>query len=102
MVDNNQLFVARVGDEIVGLAGWKDASLRHVYVHPDWTRRGIASRLLGQVEADFHARTGADEINAGVALHAEPFYLANGYKLIQRARAWDNSEYLEMVKNLRS
>jgi len=79
---------------------WKDANLRHVYVDPDHTRQGIASRLLHHVEADFQSRTGADQIKAGVALHAEPFYVANGYQLIMQARAWDGSEYLEMVKRL--
>jgi hypothetical protein len=56
--------------------------------------------LLGHVEADFRTRTGATRIEAGVALHAEPFYRARGYQLVRRAQDWDGSAYLEMTKGL--
>ena len=101
MIARRQLFVARTAARtIVGLAGWQDGKLRHVYVDPACTRRGIATRLLGHVEADFRTRTGATRIEAGVALHAEPFYRARGYQLVRRAQAWDGSTYLEMIKSL--
>jgi ribosomal protein S18 acetylase RimI-like enzyme len=101
MIASRQLFVARTAARVlVGLAGWKGTQLRHVYVDPDYTRRGIATRLLGHVEADFRARTGATRIEAGVALHAEPFYRARGYQLVRRAQAWDGSAYLEMTRTL--
>jgi len=101
MIASRQLFVARTAARvIVGLAGWKDNRLRHVYVDPAYTRRGIATRLLGHVEADFRTRTGATRIEAGVALHAEPFYQARGYQLVRRAQAWDGSAYLEMTRTV--
>jgi ribosomal protein S18 acetylase RimI-like enzyme len=101
MIASRQLFVARTAARvIVGLAGWQGTQLRHVYVDPAYTRRGIATRLLGHVEADFRTRTGATRIEAGVALHAEPFYRARGYQLVRRAQAWDGSAYLEMIKGL--
>jgi ribosomal protein S18 acetylase RimI-like enzyme len=101
MIASRQLFVARTAARvIVGLAGWKGTQLRHVYVDPAYTRRGIATRLLGHVEADFRTRTGATRIEAGVALHAEPFYRARGYQLVRRAQAWDGSAYLEMTRTL--
>jgi ribosomal protein S18 acetylase RimI-like enzyme len=101
MIASRQLFVARTDARvIVGLAGWKGTHLRHVYVDPAYTRRGIATRLLDHVEADFRTRTGATRIEAGVALHAEPFYQARGYQLVRRAQAWDGSAYLEMVRSL--
>jgi ribosomal protein S18 acetylase RimI-like enzyme len=100
MIAHRQLFVARTAGVLVGLAGWKDGRLRHVYVDPDYTRRGIATELVGQVEADFRARTGATRIEVGVALNAEPFYRARGYQLVRRAQAWDGSTYLEMTRDL--
>jgi ribosomal protein S18 acetylase RimI-like enzyme len=101
MIASRQLFVARTAARIiVGLAGWKGTHLRHVYVDPAYTRRGIATRLLDHVEADFRTRTGATRIEAGVALHAEPFYQARGYQLVRRAQAWDGSAYLEMTRDL--
>jgi GNAT superfamily N-acetyltransferase len=105
MIGQDQLFVAIAttgtpGRGITGLAGWTGRRLRHVYVDPGHTRQGIGTALLRRVEADFARRTGAREITAGVALHAEPFYVANGYTLVRRAIAWDGSEYLEMAKPL--
>jgi nucleoside-diphosphate-sugar epimerase/GNAT superfamily N-acetyltransferase len=97
MIDAGQLLVARMDHLVAGLAGWKDGRLRHVYVDPAYTRRGIASRLLRRVEENF-----SGEVRAGVALHAEAFYLANGYRVVRRATAWDGSAYLEMVKGLAS
>ncbi len=95
-----RLFVARVAGAIAGVAGWRGDRLRHVYVDPACTRQGIATALLRRVEAEMAARTGAAEIRAGVALHAELFYRANGYEVVRRATAWDGSAYLEMSKRL--
>ncbi len=95
-----QLFVARAGGALVGVAGWQGDRVRHVYVDPARTRQGIATALLRRAETEFHARTGGSVIRAGVALHAEAFYRANGYELLRRATAWDGSAYLEMSRRL--
>jgi hypothetical protein len=46
------------------------------------------------------AHSGRTEIRAGVALHAESFYRANGDRLVRHAIAWDGSTYLEMTRTL--
>jgi ribosomal protein S18 acetylase RimI-like enzyme len=99
MAADSTLFVAWKSDEIVGVAGWKGPHLRHVYVDPAHTRQGIASQLLEVVESDFRASTGADHIDAGIALYAEGFYIANGYRVLKRATAWDGSGYFEVRKD---
>lgn len=100
MIDAGRLFTARVGDDTVGLAGRAGTVLRHVYVDPGQARRGIGTALLRHVEADARDRDGASVLSAGVALHAESFYLANGYRLVVRATAWDGSAFLRMIKRL--
>jgi ribosomal protein S18 acetylase RimI-like enzyme len=100
MIEEEQLFVARLDQQIAGLAGWRDDRLRHVYVWPAYARRGLATALVRQAERDFRARTGRPVIEAGVALHAEPFYRAIGYTVVRRATAWDGSGYLEMTRPL--
>ena len=103
MATDGRLFTALTGEGvIVGVAGWQGDWLRHVYVDPAYTRRGIATALLARVEADVRARTGPGRIRAGVALHALPFYRAAGYELERLATAWDGSSYAEMVKPLGS
>ena len=100
MIRARQLFVACKENTIIGLAGWKGSNLRHVYVDPDETRRGVGTALVRHVELDFKARTGSNEIKAGVGLQAVAFYESNGYQLLSREKAWDGSDYLLMGKKL--
>ena len=44
MIEAKQLFVARRGKAIIGLAGWKDDRVRHVYVEPNSVRAGVVRR----------------------------------------------------------
>jgi nucleoside-diphosphate-sugar epimerase/GNAT superfamily N-acetyltransferase len=95
MIAAGQLYVAIVDGRIAGLAGWWQGQVRHVYVDPAYVRRGVGTRLLRRVEEHFHGT-----IPAGVSLHAEGFYAANGYRVVRRATAWDGSGYLEMAKTV--
>lgn len=56
------MFVARLGDRAVGMGGWRahdtdgdgilagDAEIKRMYVRPTAQRRGIARRVLGEIE----------------------------------------------------
>lgn len=94
MASAGTLVVARRGEAILGLAGWAGPRLRHVYVDPRHHRQGIATALVRHVET----ASGADVLRAGVALHAEPFYRALGYRVVRRDVAWDGSGYYEMIR----
>ncbi|HEX9998949.1 MAG TPA: GNAT family N-acetyltransferase, partial [Actinoplanes sp.] len=50
MIEEDQLFVARLDQQVAGLAGWRDDRLRHVYVWPAYARRGVATRLVRHAE----------------------------------------------------
>jgi RimJ/RimL family protein N-acetyltransferase len=100
MAEAGALWVARRPGRIVGVAGWQEDRLRHVYVDPEHARQGIATALVDRIEREVRERTGATRIQAGVALHAEGFYLARDYRLVRRGTAWDGSAYLEMQKEL--
>ncbi len=73
-----------VGTLIGGWDGWR-AGLYRLAVHPQWRRRGIATRLIGEVEARlghlgarrislrvFHDSPGAIELWRSVGYHALP------------------------------
>jgi RimJ/RimL family protein N-acetyltransferase len=96
MASAGTLLVARRPDRIVGVAGWQRDRLRHVYVDPAYARQGIATALVDRAER----AAGVSPILAGVALHAQGFYLARGYHVVRRGTAWDGSAYLEMRKEL--
>ncbi len=54
------------------------ARIRAMYVHPDWTRRGVGSMLLALGEAAARAE-GFRTIELGATLPGEPLYKARGY-----------------------
>lgn len=47
--------VAKIGEAVVGMGGWRsrdsDAELKKMYVRPSYQRRGVARRLLAELEA---------------------------------------------------
>ena len=79
-------FVAVHADEIVGFAIWvphreepKTAHIKSVYVHPDWARRGIGTKLIKRAEQDALS-SGYERFTVGASLNGLPFYAAVGYR----------------------
>lgn len=59
------------------------ARIRAMYTHPAWVRSGIGTLLLDLGEAAARD-AGFATIELGSTLPGEPFYLARGYKEVQR------------------
>jgi GNAT superfamily N-acetyltransferase len=87
-------YVAEVdGGSLAGCGGWTAETpgsgavvpgvghIRHFATHPDWTRRGIASAMLGRCVAEAKAR-GVTTMDAFATLSAEDFYRAHGFQTI--------------------
>jgi GNAT superfamily N-acetyltransferase len=74
-----------------------------IYVHPDFQKRGIGSRLLTRLEEEASSK-GFRTLNLNAALNARSFYEANGYQVIRRTRFPLNEELsvgsLEMIKDI--
>jgi GNAT superfamily N-acetyltransferase len=59
------------------------AKIRAFFIHPDWARRGIASKILEACESA--ARTaGFSRFEMGATLTGVPLYLARGYQVLER------------------
>ncbi len=103
MIQNQSLFIAEMppSKSVVGCGGWLQDSVRHIYVSPDLTRRGIGSALLTTLERDFKDRTHQPSITAGVTLYARKFYEKNGYEFLGLDTDWDGSTFNRMQKRLR-
>lgn len=85
--------VAASGEEIVGFASWGDArdaafgpaiedvaNLNALFVHPDWWRRGVATRLLEEAEASMREAGYAwGRLFTPQGAPAERFYVAQGW-----------------------
>ena len=97
-------FVAEVDNRIVGSGGWSKrttlfggdqskadhidglldpetqaARIRAFYVHPEWSRRGVGSRILKLCE-DAARMAGFKSVELIATLPGEPLYLARGYE----------------------
>jgi len=116
LVGDGTYFVAVAGDVIVGAGGWcsgaraypievchvpsrarPGASIRAMYTHPEWVRRGVGSAILVAVEADARA-AGFGRVELHTLTSSVPFYGACGYTAIGRCRArFDDGVTLPLV-----
>jgi predicted N-acetyltransferase YhbS len=84
-------YVAEIDGELVGCGAWfgrpvrsrfetrRVATVRSIYVNPDFTGRGVARRMMAQVEADI-AAAGYSDITLEATLIGAPFYGRMGYR----------------------
>lgn len=104
LIIDETYFVAGVENCIVGSGGWSKrktlfggdqskvdridplldpeidaARIRAFYVHPEWSRKGIGSRILESCE-DAALQAGFSRIELVATLPGEPLYLARGYE----------------------
>jgi N-acetylglutamate synthase-like GNAT family acetyltransferase len=107
MIGDGTFFVVEHGAAIVGCGGWsrrrtafgsddspvKDdspldpntdpARIRGFFVHPDWARRGIATKILLACE-DAARRTGFTRFELVSTLTGVPLYSRHGYVEVER------------------
>jgi GNAT superfamily N-acetyltransferase len=62
------------------------AKIRAFFVHPEWVRKGIATRLLEHCEAAAIA-AGFRRLEMGATLTGVPMYAARGYVEVERIEA---------------
>ena len=74
------VFVAEYGRTIVGFAARNQNWITAVYVHPEFTRKGIGSRLLNILEDDSKV-CGINSLFVDASITAKPFYDSCGYQM---------------------
>ena len=84
--------IVAVDDDVQGHAsviGFTDLDasgyITMMFVHPDWTRRGVASALLDEIGARATAR-GIRTLSTHASLTARPFFEAHGFVVTERRR----------------
>ena len=126
LITDASYFVAEVetapGKSIVGCGGWSKrktlfgadhrpgrenalldpaveaAKIRAFFIHPDWARRGIGSRILEACEEAARA-AGFQRFEMGATLSGVPLYEAKGYKAIDYLNVpLSNGEALKVVR----
>src|SRR5436190_12844390 len=78
-ISEQYFLVATANDQILGFASITDSGcLDYLYIHKDFQRKGIAKKLLAEIER--HAeKLSLKEISAHVSKTAKPFFEANGF-----------------------
>ncbi len=106
LIADGTYFLVETGGKIVGCGGWSRrktlyggdvcagredslldpqtdaAKIRAFFVHPDWTRKGIASRILAVCE-DAATRQGFSRFEMGSTLTGVALYSLKGYTAIE-------------------
>lgn len=82
------------GGQVVGCGGWSKelpgtgavspglAHIRHFATHPDWLRKGIASRILERCQTEARAQ-GIERFLCFSSRSAAEFYRAHGFQALQ-------------------
>lgn len=74
------------------------AKIRAFFVHPEWARRGIGSRILEACEAAAR-EAGFRRLEMGATLSGVPFYRVRGYSEVERLSvALGEGEELAIVR----
>ncbi|MFC0241153.1 GNAT family N-acetyltransferase [Rhodopseudomonas telluris] len=86
--------IATLGGAPVGFASLKGADhIDMLYVHPDFTRRGVATSLIDALEKLAGAR-GAQALTVDASDNAAEFFTRRGYVATQRNTVTINGEWL--------
>jgi GNAT superfamily N-acetyltransferase len=121
LIADGTYFVVESAGQLVGAGGWSKrktlyggdqakteadplldpahdaARVRAFYVHPDWARRGIGTRIIRACEAAAQ-EAGFTRMELGATLPGEPFYAAMGYRAGERTEApMPTGEFLPVI-----
>jgi GNAT superfamily N-acetyltransferase len=122
MIADGTYFVAEVAGRAVGCGGWsrrrtlfggdrfagrqgeeldpesEPARIRAFFVHPEWARRGIGSRILARCETEALAH-GFRSTELMATLPGEKLYAALGYEVVERvAYEMDDGVVIPLVR----
>ncbi|WP_128254394.1 GNAT family N-acetyltransferase [Falsirhodobacter deserti] len=78
-MDAGETFVAAIcADTLAAFCSYMDNEIAGLFVHPQWSRQRVASKLLSTAEGRMR-QSGVKKIILDAAASAVPFYQAAGY-----------------------
>lgn len=93
--ENVERWVAKEDDKIIGFSDYRkdDGVITGVYVHPDYKRKGVGSRLLEEVVKDAKEK-GFERLTCEASITAKNFYQNHGFEVIKQV--WHENDGTEM------
>lgn len=86
-----------VAEEAGVVAGFADVDdrgyLDHLYVHPDFARRGVATTLVQALE-DWSRENGVGRMTTHASRTAQPFFVQRGYHVLLEQQVERQGEWL--------
>lgn len=79
--------VAICKDELIAFGSYQDNEIVALFVHPDFARLGVGSKLLEMMETEIFAQN-TDQITLGAAMSAVSFYEYHDYT-VERHEPWN-------------
>ncbi|MEH1864812.1 MAG: GNAT family N-acetyltransferase [Nostoc sp.] len=73
------VFVAEIGEKIVGFSAYSKYWVSAIYVHPQYVRQGIGTELLKAMERKALSEN-INTLAVCASITAKPFYEASGYQ----------------------
>ena len=103
LIDDGNYLIATIAGIAVGCGGWSTkqatydtcnaanavipvapkATVRSIYTHPEWTRRGIGRKLMERLECDIRD-AGFQTASLTATLSGVPLYRHLGYQTLRR------------------
>ena len=82
-LEKNHTIVVEEDDKLIAFGNiGKTGYLDRLYVHPDYLRKGIASKLVEELE-EYAKKHGSHVINVTSSITAKPFFESKGYAVIE-------------------
>lgn len=105
LIEADSLFVVECEHQLIACGGVSfckaepfNAEIKSFFVHPDFARKGVATKLLAACENQCF-RMGIESIYLMATLAGEPFYRSRGFSELQRVQqSLSNGEIFELVK----
>lgn len=82
-LEKNHTIVVEEDDKLIAFGNiGKTGYLDRLYVHPDYLRKGIASKLVEELE-EYAKKHGSHVINVTSSITSKPFFKSKGYAVIE-------------------
>ena len=82
-LEKNHTIVVEEDDKLIAFGNiGKTGYLDRLYVHPDYLRKGIASKLVEELE-EYAKKHGSHVINVTSSITSKAFFESKGYKVIE-------------------
>ncbi|MEH2132255.1 MAG: GNAT family N-acetyltransferase [Nostoc sp.] len=92
------VFVAEIGEKIVGFSAYSRYWVNALYVHPQYVRQGIGTELLKTIESEACSQN-IKTLAVCASITGKPFYEASGYQEFSKAYITSSSGiYIPLIR----